>query len=135
MYGKSAPDHGLGAFFTDNLTMAKWFAGMVDYDVNVERYVDLGNEKSRVVSARLDIKNPWVLNDHYEVDEDDPGQTYFDAVDDYGGGEAMREKLSKMGYDSVVVNGMNTNYYEDGNYNIYAVFDPRNISIIDNNVK
>jgi hypothetical protein len=36
-------DDGMGTFWTDNLTMAKWFAGLIDYDVNTDRYEKIKN--------------------------------------------------------------------------------------------
>jgi hypothetical protein len=126
-YGAKMPDNGLGIFFTDNLTMAKWFAGIVDYDADTERYEDIGGY-GRVIEARVNVKNPWVLSDHVDkVDDDDPGQTYFEVVEKMGGGAKMRETLQAQGYDGVVVDGMSTNYYEDGTYKMVVVFDPKSI--------
>ena len=36
-YGKII-DNGLGIFFTDNKTMALWFAGLVSYNGDTDRY-------------------------------------------------------------------------------------------------
>lgn len=123
-------DNGLGIFFTDNQTMAKWFAGMIDYDVDTERYEDTG-ENGHIISAKVNLKNPWVLSEHVDdIDEDDPGQTYFDVVDEMGGGEQMRKKLESEGYDGVVVNDMRTNYYEDGAYKMVVAFNSDSIRVV-----
>jgi len=133
-YGKVL-DHGLGIFFTDNLTMAKFFAGISYYDVEAEGYVDEPVDGARVVSAKLDIKNPFIVNDHVEeVDEDDPGQDYFDLVKQAGGGDKFRKQLIDQGYDGVIVNGATTNYYEEGSFSIVVVFDPSQIKVISKNV-
>lgn len=122
-------DHNLGIFFTDNLTMAKWFAGLIEYDN--DKYVNIENSNGEVISAKLNIKNPWILSDHVQnIDIDDPGQTYFDTVENMGGGQKMRETLQEKGYDSVIVENATTNYYEDGSFNMYIVFDPTLIKII-----
>lgn len=126
-------DNGLGIFFTDNLTMAKWFAGLTEYDSDVDEYVDVKGP-GRVISVKLNIKNPWILNDEVTVqDEDDPGQDYFRIVEENGGGQKFREKLMNEGYDSVIVKDVTTNYYADGTYDIVVVLDPEHIKIISNN--
>lgn len=131
VYGTDAPDRGLGVFFTDNLVMAAWFAGIVDFDPDEGDYVRTG-QAGRVLSASLSVKRPWVLQEHVDdIDQDDPGQTYFETVERMGGGERMRELLSDQGYDCVVVHGMTTNYYRDGSYSIYVLFDPSDAIIID----
>jgi len=129
-------DQDLGIFFTDNLTMAKWFAGRTKYDVDkTETYVDVPGP-GRVISVKLDLKNPWILNDQIdEVDEEDPGQDYFDVVKDAGGGAAFRKKLEAEGYDGVIVNDVTTNYYEGtSGYSIVVAFDPSQIRTISKNV-
>lgn len=132
-YGGAELDQGLGIFFTDNMTIAKWFAGLTEYDPNEEGYVDKDGP-GRVISASLDIKNPWILNDQIPNAGDDPGQDYFDVVKKEGGGRKFRDKLIAEGYDSVIVRGAVTNYYEDGSYDIIVVFDPKQIQVISKNV-
>lgn len=130
MYNNKNTDNDLGIFFTDNLTMAKWFAKLIEFDPNTGEYINT-NTDGRVITAKLDIKNPYILQDQIEnIDIDDPGQTYFDLVEEMGGGKIMREKLIDRGFDSVIVKNMNTNYYEDGSYTLYVVFDPKQIKIL-----
>lgn len=131
VYGTDVPDHGLGVFFTDNIVMAAYFAGMVEFDPGEGDYVHTGRD-GRVMSVRLKVERPWVLQEHVDnIDQDDPGQTYFETVERMGGGERMRELLSDQGYDCVVVHGMTTNYYRDGSYSIYVLFNPSDAIIID----
>lgn len=64
--------------------MAKWFAGRSKYDIDkTEEYVDVPGP-GRVLSAKLDIKNPWILNDQIpnagDNSDDDPGQDYFRII-------------------------------------------------------
>lgn len=123
-------DNNLGIFFTDNIIMAKWFAKLIDFDINTGKYENTNNT-GRIISAKLNIKRPYILQEQIEeIDPDDPGQTYFNLVEEYGGGKKMREKLIQEGFDGVIVKNMNTNYYEDGDYNLYVVFDPKQIKII-----
>jgi len=130
IYGGSSPDHGLGIFFTDNLTMAKWFAGLSEYDPEqAEGYVPTGKE-GFIIAAKLNISKPWVLQDHAVELDEDPGQTYFNIVSQAGGGEKFKSLLMKQGYDGVVVKGMTTNYYGDGTYNMYVVFDSGQAEVI-----
>jgi hypothetical protein len=130
MYGRGFPDHGLGIFFTDNLTMAKWFAGLSEYDAeHAEEYIPTGEEGS-VIVARLDISNPWILQDHIQDFNEDPGQTYFDVVSQAGGGEKFRRLLIEQGYDGVVVRGMTTNYYGEGAYDMYVVFNSSQVEVL-----
>lgn len=134
LYGKGAGDQDLGLFFTDNLTMAKWFAGITEYDDKTEKYINVPGP-GRVISVKLDIKNPWILSDHVEVDEDDPGQDYFHVINKAGGGKSFREQLMNDGYDAVIVNNATTNYYEDtGMYDIVVVFDSKQIQVISRDV-
>jgi len=141
-YGNKAPDQGLGTFFTDNLTMAKWFAGRTEYDLDTEKYEELSGT-GRVVSANLNIKKPWILNDNYLdymskedfINWEDPIQVYFDIINTESGGENFKEKLKTDGYDSVIVKGGTTNYYEYPNtYDIIVVFNPSQINVISKNV-
>lgn len=130
-YGGGIVDQDLGIFFTDNLIMAKWFAGRTEYDADkTEDYVDIPGP-GRVVSAKLDIQNPWIMNDQIsDVDEDDPGQDYFDIVKEAGGGVKFRKKLMDEGYDAVIVKDATTNYYADGGYDIIVVFEVSQIKVI-----
>lgn len=130
LYGTDASDNGLGIFFTENKTMAKQFAGTEEYDSDKEKYVSTG-KAGNIVVANIHIKNPWILQEQVkDIDEDDAAQTYFDIVKQYGNGKKMREELSKQGYDAVIVKNVTTNYYEDGHYTIYVVFNPGDIEII-----
>ena len=35
------------------------------------------------MEVKVNIKNPFILNKHIEVDEDDPGQSYFELIDEF----------------------------------------------------
>lgn len=128
LYGNSIDDHKLGIFFVNNLTMAKWFAGLIEF--NDYEYVNTGNT-GYVYECTMSIKNPFILNDHiYPIDEDDAGQTYFNFIDSYDSIDDLRNELISNNYDSILVHDVTTNYYEDGKYSILVILDPRNIKII-----
>lgn len=128
-YNLNNLDHGLGIFLTDNLTMAKWFAGIIDFNPNSGKYENT-NETGYVYNVKVNINNSYIINEHHEVDIDDSGQTYFDVIEKYGGGKKFREYLLKNEYDSVIVKNATTNYYEDGQYDIIVILEPKNIQII-----
>lgn len=114
-YGGS--DEGMGTFWTDNLTMAKWFAGLIDYDINTDRYEKIKNSKGKIIEKTIGFKNPYIVDSD---DEDyDSFQQYMDEIDDFGGVEPYKENLLSNGYDGIVLKNNNTNYYEDGTYDIY----------------
>ena len=118
--------------------MAKFFAGLTAFDPDEGAYVD-ENGPGRVMTVKLDIKNPWILNDQIpdagNNTDDDPGQDYFRHIKKEGGGAKFRNKLISEGYDSVIVRDVVTNYYEDGSYDIIIVFDPNQIKVISKKVK
>jgi hypothetical protein len=129
LYGEAAPDHGLGIFFTNNLTMAKWFAGLSEYDPEqAEDYIPTGRN-GVIMVARLNIANPWTPQDQ-GLDEEDPGQAYFNAVTRAGNGTNLKRLLAEQGHDGVVVKGMTTNYYGEGTYDMYVIFDPGQAEIL-----
>lgn len=119
-------DIGLGIFFTDNKTMASWFAGMVEYDPEFDKYVKFINSKGRLVKARLEIKNPMVF-DNASGEFEDSAEEYFDAIKKAGNVHKFKHNLVYDGYDGVIVKDATMNYYADGGYTIYVVFDPKQI--------
>ena len=115
--------------------MANYFAGLIEFDPDAGKYVEIDNPTGRVIKVNLDIKDPWILQDMIDEDEidEDPGQTYFDIVDQQGGGSEFRDYLIDSGYDSVIVKNAETNYYGDdpNGFDIIIVLDPKLISIIE----
>lgn len=127
LYGNTINDQGLGVFFTNNIVMAKWFAGVIDFDGY--EYVDT-NTTGYIYECIPLISNPFVLNEHVnDIDEDDAGQTYFDFINKYDNIDTLRKYLLSNNYDSLLVNDVTTNYYEDGTYSILIVLDPNKIKI------
>lgn len=133
-YNLNKLDNNLGIFFTNNLIMAKSFAGVIEFDPNTGKYIDTDNI-GYVIEIKINLSKTWILQDHIKnIDEDDAGQTYFDIIEEYGGGLKFREHLESLGYDSVLVNDVTTNYYaDDKGYTILIVFDPEKIQIINKN--
>lgn len=112
-------DDGIGVFWTDNLTMAKWFAGLIDYNVNTDRYEDISTE-GKILEKTLSFLNPYIINSD---DEDyDSFQQYMDEINSFGGVMKYKSYLIKKGYDGIILKNNNTNYYEDGVYDIYIEF-------------
>lgn len=120
-------DDGMGTFYTDNKTMAEWFAGAKEYDADAEKYVATGN--GSVVREEVSVDNPYVIDQsHPEYDREndrDSFQIYMDEINDAGGVEPYRERLRQLGHDGIILRGNTTNYYEDGTYDIYVVFPPK----------
>lgn len=116
-YGGS--DDGMGVFYTNNLTMAKWFAGLIDYDVDTERYETIST-KGKVIEKTLNFTNPYIIDSD---DEDyDSFQTYMDEIDETGGVDNYKSDLIANNYDGIILKNCITNYYEDGVYDIYIEF-------------
>jgi len=112
-------DDGIGIFWTDNLIMAKWFAGLIDYDVNLERYKRISND-GKILQKVLNFNKPYIINSE---DEDyDSFQQYMDEIDSFGGVEKYKSHLVENGYDGIILKNNNTNYYGDGVYDIYIEF-------------
>jgi hypothetical protein len=64
-YGKGSDD-GMGVFWTDNLTMAKWFAGLIDYSVDTDRYENIKGSKGMILTKEIkfDVSGTsldWIL--------------------------------------------------------------------------
>lgn len=131
-YGTGSPDNGIGIFFTDNPTMAKYFAGLTEFDPEKGKYVSRRG-KGKVVNSTINIARPYVISDKhkdYDADNDmDSVQIYFREIEAAGGADKYRERLEKRGYDGIILKGCNTNYYDDGTYTVYVVFDPDNATI------
>lgn len=129
VYGSEFNDNNLGIFFTDNITMSKQFAGLIEFNQNSGKYENT-NTVGYIYNCDLDINNPWILQEQINnIDVDDAGQTYFNIIEKYKGGKNFRDYLIKNNYDSVIVYDMTTNYYEDGTYSICVVLDPNKIKI------
>lgn len=112
-------DEGIGVFWTNNLTMAKWFAGLIDYDVNTDKYETISTD-GKVFEKTLSFSNPYVVDSD---DEDyDSFQQYMDEIRNSGGVENYKSNLIKRNYDGIILKNNNTNYYEDGVYDIYIEF-------------
>ena len=112
-------DDGIGVFWTDNLTMAKWFAGLIDYNVNTNKYEDISTD-GKILKKILSFLNPYIINSD---DEDyDSFQQYMDEIKDFGGVAKYKSYLIKNDYDGIILKNNNTNYYEEGVYDIYIEF-------------
>lgn len=126
-YGSGIGDHNLGIFLTDNLTMSKWFAGIIEF--NDYQYENTGNG-GYVYECTPLIKNPFILNEQLtDIDEDDAGQTYFEFINKFNSIHELRNMLLNNNYDSLIVNDVTTNYYENGSYSILIILDTKNIKI------
>jgi len=122
-------DDGIGTFWTDNLTMAKWFAGLIDYDPDSNSYkptMDDGvsdginngvSDGGKVIKSTLTFKNPYII-DSIGTNRDS-FQYYMDEIKSYGGVEKYKSYLLNNNYDGIFILNNDTNYYEDGTYNIY----------------
>lgn len=132
VYGTDSPDNGIGVFFTDNNTMAEFFAGLTHFDPEKGKYVSKSG-KGRVMDVTISIDKPYVIDDKhkdYDADNDmDSVQIYFDEIKDAGGADKYKASLEKRGYDGIILKKCTTNYYGKGTYTVYVVFDPRNTKI------
>lgn len=125
----ATPDNGIGIFFTDNPTMAKWFAGMVEFDGEKGEYVNTHNG-GRLVMAKAKLESPYVIKGTDPDNEDDGVQEYFDQIKKAGGADKFKNALVDKGHDGIVIEDCNTNYYEDGTYKVVIVFDPADIKMV-----
>ncbi len=131
VYG-SAPDNGLGIFFTDNEIMAKWFSGGIEYNCDVDSYISTENKNAFLIKSKL-ILNKILHFENKNEKFDDSYQQYFEFIEQIGGVEKCREKLLSAGYDSIMIHDANTNYYEDGTYNAFVILKLENIEILNIN--
>ena len=115
-YGKVSDD-GMGVFWTDNLTMAKWFAGLIDYSVDTDRYENIKGSKGKILTKEIKFENPYVIDSDDE--DDDSFQVYMDEIYDFGGVDNYKEMLIEKNYDGIILRNCSTNYYEDGTYDIF----------------
>lgn len=127
-YG-GAPDNGVGIFFTDNEIMAKWFAGLTEYSIDHDRYIDKPGENGRVIHAKVKLENPFIIGGNNE--DDDGVQEYFREIEDAGGAQEFREKLIDHEFDGVIIENCTTNYYEGGDYTVFIALNPEQITITD----
>jgi hypothetical protein len=115
-YGKVSDD-GMGVFWTDNLTMAKWFAGLIDYSVDTDRYENIKGSKGKILTKEIKFENPYVVDSD---DEDyDSFQVYMDEIYDADGVDKYKEMLIEKNYDGIILRNCSTNYYENGTYDIF----------------
>jgi hypothetical protein len=125
-------DEGLGVFYTDNKTMAKWFAGLIEYDVDTERYESTG-EKGNVEISTIELENPYIIDSTHEDYDIDNEHTSWNILmekmdaKDKKEVESFVSKLVSEGYDGIVLKDNTTNYYEDGTYDIYVKFTPEQL--------
>ena len=115
-YGGS--DKGIGVFWTDNLTMANWFAGLIDYNENKGKYEAIPCE-GKVLETTLRFKNPYIIDSDNE--DYDSFQIYMDEIEKSGGVDNYKSRLLKNKHDGIILKNNNTNYYGDGTYSIYIV--------------
>lgn len=119
-YGGS--DDGMGTFWTDNLTMAKWFAGLIEFNCSTEKYEPISNN-GEILEKTLSFKNPYIIN---STDEDyDSFQQYMDEIETSGGVEKYKQNLIDKNHDGIILKNNTTNYYEDGTYDIYIEFNTK----------
>ena len=115
-YGKGSDD-GMGVFWTDNLTMAKWFAGLIDYSVDTDRYENIKGSKGKILTKKIKFENPYVVDSDDE--DNDSFQVYMDEIYDFGGVDKYKEMLFEKNYDGIILRNCSTNYYENGTYDIF----------------
>ena len=115
-YGKGSDD-GMGVFWTDNLTMAKWFAGLIDYSVDTDRYENIKGSKGKILTKEIKFENPYVVDSDDE--DNDSFQVYMDEIYDFGGVDKYKEMLIEKNYDGIILRNCSTNYYENGTYDIF----------------
>jgi hypothetical protein len=112
-------DDGLGVFWTDNIIMAKWFAGMIEYDSDKEEYVSIENSNGKIIESTIKFNHLYIINYYDEEENIDSFQIYMNEIKDNGGVENYKKKLLNEGYDGIELLGNTTNYYNIGTYNIY----------------
>lgn len=119
-------DNSLGIFFTDNKTMAQWFAGGKEYDGDKDKYISTGNGNARVIEKRVVMHNPYIIDQShpdYDADNDqDSAAIYFDEIEKAGGAKQYKKDLLDKGYDGIVLRGNTKNYYGDGTYDMFVSF-------------
>lgn len=119
--GFNMDDTGLGVFLTDNLIMAKQFAGMMYYDADEPDDNGIG----RVLSVKVKANKPYLAGEgEYGL------HSYASAIEDFGGVPGFRAWLIKEGYDSVLIKDLEDHYYEDGTYDILCVLDAQDTQIV-----
>jgi len=128
IYGTESFDNGLGIFFTDNKTMAEWFAGVKIYDLTEEKYTPTG--KVGYVYETEIIVNKSVILSNSKNNYDDSVQEYFKLIEKAGGVKKLKQMLNSEGYDSIQLLNCDSQYYGDGTYNIYVVLNTSNTKIL-----
>ena len=116
-YGKGPSDDGMGVFWVDNLTMAKWFAGLIEYSIDTDRYEKIKNAKGTILKKDIQFTNPYIINSR---DENwDSFQVYMKEIKKYSSANNYKKMLKQNNHDGIILKNNNTNYYEDGEYTIY----------------
>jgi hypothetical protein len=131
VYGTEVTDNGLGVFFTDNKIMAGWFAGITEFDININKYNNNNNNNNngKIIKAKIKLNNPYIIdknNLNYNEDNDSV-QIYFNEIENVGSAKKYKDKLQQNGYDGIILKNCTTNYYKDGEYIVYVVFDIKQI--------
>ena len=125
-YG-SKTDEGLGDFWTNNKTMAEWFAGISEYSVNTSKY-EPTNRKGNVIEKVITIENPYIIDSshpEYDIDNEvDSWQILMDEMNAKTKEEVQiyANKLISQGYDGIILKDNVTNYYSSGTYDIIVKF-------------
>jgi hypothetical protein len=118
-------DDGMGKFYTDNVTMAEWFAGISAYDEQTEKYHRTG-QKGYVEQATISFKKPYVIDKSYPgydiSDGIDSFHIYMNQISEAGSVDKFKNDLVALDYDGIILKDNATNYYSDGLYNIYIKF-------------
>lgn len=120
-------DSDLGIFFIDNEIMAKWFAGVHEYNGDNDEYEPTGKQ-GKLIVAEVSFKKPLIFKNELDNWEDSV-QEYFAGIERYPSVEEFKKTLIEAGYDSVLIVRGTTNYYAEGSYNILVAFDKSQVKI------
>ena len=112
-------DDGIGNFYTDNLIMSKYFAGLIEFNSNLEKYVETNND-GKIINSVITLNNPYIIE---SKDEDyDSIQIYFNEIEQNKNVINYKNILISKGYDGLILKNCTTNYYNDDTYNVYITF-------------
>ncbi len=113
-------DDGMGQFSTDSLIMAKWFAGLTEFNPDKAKYVKVKND-GEVIELEINVDNPYIIDEGKFVDEDSV-QKYFAEIKAHRGVKKYKKYLKNQGYDSIILKNCDTNFYVDDEvYTVYIV--------------
>ena len=127
VYGTEYSDEGIGTFWTDNITMAKWFAGMIDFDIDSGQYKEIKDNKGKLLEEKIKLNNPYIINSSHkdynlERTEMDSFRIYLKEIRESEGVDNYKNYLTERGFDGIILKDNITNYYADGTYDIYITF-------------